>query len=136
MSACRSAACHRNNSRNSCVSDVSARIPARMSVSVSAPRGRWNSSFSDTVSKVCGSESGRRTVESGGGGARPRRPVELATVSVRRVITWIAVFLLHTHSILAAAAAVHACNKQHGTSVQCLSSLPILNTATRSEETS
>ena len=40
MSACRSA-CHRNNFRKSRVSDVSARIHTRMSVSVS-----WNSSFS------------------------------------------------------------------------------------------
>ena len=47
MSACRSA-CHRNNFRKSHVSDVSARILANMSVSVSVS---WNFSFSDhTVS--------------------------------------------------------------------------------------
>ena len=39
MSACRSA-CHRNNSRKSRVSDVSARILAKMSVSVS-----WNADY-------------------------------------------------------------------------------------------
>ena len=43
MPACRSA-CHGNNSRKSRVSDVSARILARMSVSVSAS---WNSSLID-----------------------------------------------------------------------------------------
>jgi len=55
MSACRSA-CHRNNFRKSRVSDVSERILARMSVSVSAS---WNFSLSTptwvarSVATVC-----------------------------------------------------------------------------------